>query len=324
MAPAPAAAAVAPSVTVLVSSYNYKDHVVGAVSSALSQTYAPLEVVVVDDGSSDGSWEVLQTTFGNHAAVRLVRQDNAGQMAAWITGLAQARGDVVALLDSDDEWRPQYLERIVAVYRALPSVDYVYCNMEKFGTRSGLMLTKGRHRRDRDLGLSRLLGAFVNRWQGVATSGNTLRRELLERILQLPPALAAQWRTRPDDCLFYGSDILGAHKYYLAEPLARHREHDNNALQDFRNAPVKLAHYAYRVECTLQHYRHIAGCTPDWLKMAKHEFRTKPRPTLSEWWLYTGFALRAPTRLGLRLGQAGAILRHYLRSCFSAPAPTPR
>lgn len=302
------------TVSVLVSSYNYRDYVVQAVRSALSQTVPPLQVVVVDDGSTDDSWAVLQQAFGDDARVTLLQQPNGGQMSAWIHGMAHLNGEIVALLDSDDEWKPNYLERMLRVYQADPSVDYVYGNMEKFGAASGLALTKRRDRRSRDLGLSMLLGAFVQRWQGVATSGNTLRRELLARILTLPPEQAAQWRTRPDDCLFYGSDILGGHKVYLAEALVRHREHASNALLEFRNAPIKQARYAYRVERMLDHYRAMAGCSPYWLKMARREFQTKPRPSLSEWWIYTGFALRAPVRLSARWSQAGSILVHYLRS----------
>ncbi len=303
-----------PAASVLVSSYNYRDHVVPAIRSALAQTVAPLDIVVVDDGSTDGSWEALQAAFAHDPKVRLVQQAHAGQMAAWITGLPLLRGEVVALLDSDDEWRPDYLEHMLGIYRSMPSVDYVYCNVERFGAAHGLMLNNRRHRKSRDLGLSRLLGAFVNRWQGVASSGNTLRRPLLQQILSLPGEQVAMWQTRPDDCLFYGSDILGAHKYYLALPLARHREHASNALQAFRNAPVRTARYAYRVQLMLAHYRQMAGFSDHWLKMAKHEFRTKPQPTLSEWWIYTGFALRAPARFSARLNQAGAILVHYLRA----------
>lgn len=302
------------TVSVLVSSCNYRDYVVQAVQSALSQTAAPLQVVVVDDGSTDDSWTVLQKAFGDDPRVTLLQQPNGGQMSAWMHALAHAEGEIVALLDSDDEWKPDYLERVLRVYQADPSVDYVYCNMETFGAASGLALTRRRHRRSRDLGLSMLLGAFVQRWQGVATSGNTLRRELLARILTLPPEQAAQWRTRPDDCLFYGSDILGGHKVYLAEPLVRHREHANNALREYRDAPIKQARYAYRVERMLDHYRAMAGCSPYWLKMARREFLTKPSPSFSEWWIYTGFALRAPLRLSARLSQAAGILAHYLRS----------
>lgn len=313
--------AAALTVSVIVSSYNYRDYVVQAVASALAQSAPPLQVIVVDDGSSDDSWEVLQRAYAGDARVTLLRQPNGGQMAAWVNGLAHARGDIVALLDSDDEWTPHYLERVLRVYRTDPSVDYVYSNMEKFGAASGLALTKRRHHRSRDLGLSMLMGAFVQRWQGVATSGNTLRRELLQRILSLPAEQANEWRTRPDDCLFYGSDILGAHKVYLAEPLVRHREHANNALLEFRGSPIKTARYAYRVERMLDHYRAMAGCSPYWLKLARREFQTKPEPSLSEWWLYSGFALRAPIRWSARLSQFGSITLHYLRSWRARGAP---
>lgn len=306
-----------PTFSVLISSYNYRDHVVQAVQSALGQTRAPLEIVVVDDGSTDGSWDVLLEAFAGHPAVTLLRKHNEGQLSAWLFGLTRLRGDVVALLDSDDEWHAGFLESVAQVYRADPTVDYVFCNMEKFGASQGLMLTKRRHRDSRDLGLSRLLGAFVQRWQGVATSGNTLRRDLLNRVLSLPPEQAALWRTRPDDCLFFGSDILGAHKYFLAQPLARHREHVRNALREFKQSPIKNAHYAWRVEMMLAHYRQVAGCSEQWLKFAKHEFRTKPRPLLSEWWTYTSLALRAPSRWSLRIGQAGAILSHYIKSLWA-------
>lgn len=304
--------------TVLISSYNYAAYVVETVNSALSQTHAPLEVIVVDDGSTDESVQRLNEAFSSNPKVRIVRQANKGQLCAWITGCAMAQGDVIALLDSDDLWKSDYLEKTARVYRSDPSVDYVYSNMELFGARSGVMLKRARHRHDRDLGLSTLMGACIQRWQGVATSGNTLKRTLLQKILQLPDEQVHEWKTRPDDCLFYGSDILGAHKYYLSEALVLHREHGSNALQEFSQSPIKNARYAIRVERMLEHYRQVIGFSPSWLKLAKSEFRTKPRPTVSECWLYCHLAWQAPTRMSARISQVGAIFAHYLRSGFNA------
>jgi glycosyltransferase involved in cell wall biosynthesis len=238
-------------------------------------------------------------------------------MAAWITGCAMAKGDVVALLDSDDLWNTNYLEKMAAIYEANSSLDYVYCNMQKFGASEGLALNRKRHRKSRDLGLSILMGAFIQRWQGVATSGNTLKRSLLNQILQLPKEQVAEWKSRPDDCLFYGSDILGAHKYYLAEPLVMHREHANNALLEFRHSPIKNARYALRVEKMLAYYRNEMGVTTQWLKLAKYEFRTKLTPSFSEFWIYFCFSLQAPIRWSARLSQAFAILAHYIQSVNS-------
>ncbi len=306
-----------PKFSVLVSSYNYAEHVVQAVESALAQTLAPHEVIVVDDGSADDSVARLQARFGGDARVQIVAQPNAGQMAAWITGFARSSGDFIALLDSDDLWESGYLAAMADVFVRQPDVDFVFCNMALFGTRSGLMLQRGWHRRDRDLGLSVLLGCFEPRWQGVATSGNTLRRALMARILALPAEQVAQWRTRPDDCLFYGADILGGHKVYLAEPLARHREHASNALLLDRS-PLRRMRYALRRERMLAHYREQIAAGPRLLTLARLEFRTKPRPTATEWRLYLGMAARSPQRLGRRLGDMLAITAHYLASLRGA------
>jgi glycosyltransferase involved in cell wall biosynthesis len=306
--------------TVLISSFNYADYVVETVNSALSQTHAPLEVIVVDDGSTDASVQRLNEAFSHNPKVRIVVQANNGQLSAWITGCAMAQGDVIALLDSDDLWKSDYLEKTAQIYRSIPSVDYVYSNMELFGARNGLMLKRARHRHDRDLGLSTLMGACIQRWQGVATSGNTLKRALLQKILQLPADQIQEWKTRPDDCLFYGSDILGAHKYYVSEALVMHREHGSNALQEFSQSPIKNARYAIRVERMLDHYRRVIGFSPSWLKLAKSEFRTKPRPTASECWLYCNLAWQAPTRMSVRISQVSAIFSHYVRCSFKAPS----
>jgi len=305
----------APSFSVIVSSYNYQDHVVDAVASALHQTVPVLEVVVVDDGSTDASVDRLQERFGTDPRVRIIAQQNGGQLSAWIRGVRACSGDVIALLDSDDLWHENFIDAMGRVYLARPDVDYVYCNLALFGAREGQMLTKRRHRHDRDLGISVLQGCFKPRWQGVATSGNTLRRTLFERLVALPDEQVRQWRTRPDDCLFYGADILGAHKFYLAQACASHREHGRNALLADRSSTARLR-YELRRERMLAHYRRLIDASPRLLTLAKSEFRTKPVPLWSEWLAYSGFALQAPESLLRRIGKLVAIASHMLRSRF--------
>ena len=190
-----------PTFSVIVSSYNYQDYVIDAVESALNQSYPPLEVIVVDDGSSDESQERLKARFGEDPRVLLLTQSNQGQLAAWIAGFNRSIGDIIAPLDSDDLWEPNYLASMASVYQRERCIDVVYCNLQLFGAREGLMLNRGWQCHDRDLGTSVLLGCFYPKWQGVATSGNTVRRDLA-RILDLPADQISQWRTRPDDCIF--------------------------------------------------------------------------------------------------------------------------
>lgn len=304
------------TISVLVSSYNYQDYVIDSVNSALNQSYQPLEVVIVDDESKDDSVARLKSTFGHLANVKIIAKPNGGQMSTWVEGLPHLRGDVVALLDSDDLWAPNYLERIAAVYTQNPSVDYVFTNMKNFGARTGLILKKRRHRNDRDLGLSVLMGSYFNRWQGAPTSANSLRRSLFEQVLSLPSEQQAEWTSFPDTCLCGGSDVLGAHKYFVSEPLVMHREHERNAFLTYSQSAIKQARFVMRIQKALAYYRAKAGVTTHWLELAKHEFRTKPRPVISEMLIYCGLAMRAPTNWSARLNNLAAIVAHYFKSIF--------
>jgi glycosyltransferase involved in cell wall biosynthesis len=305
-----------PSVSVLVSSFNYADFVAEAIDSALAQSEPPREVIIVDDGSTDGSPELLRARYGDDPRVRLIEQPNGGQLQAWMTGFAAASGDIVALLDSDDLWEPGYLRRIVDEYARRPGVEFVYCNMRLFGDRVGTMFPDGP---DRDLGLSILLGAYFHRFQGAATSALTLRRELMARLLALPPERACDWMSRPDDCLVYGSDILGAHKVYLSEPMVLHREHGSNALKAFGRSPLKVYRHVIGSERMLEFYRRQAGVSRRWLRMAKAEFRTKPAPTWQEFRIYTWLLFQAPMPLRKRFEHWFGMLAHLLRPRRARP-----
>lgn len=299
-----------PTVSVLVSSYNYAPYVVDAIQSALGQDEPPHQVIVVDDGSSDGSPDLLRRHFGQAPTVTLIVQRNQGQLAAWLAAFIHATGDVIAFLDSDDVWAPDYLRRVLDVYQARPEVDFVYTNMQLFGRIERPMQARGA---DRDLGCSVLLGAYVHRWQGTATSAMSLRRQLAERVFALPADMAAAWKSRPDDCLVYGGEILGAHKFYLDAPLVRHRQHGGNAKDAYLQAPLSTYRYLIRSERMLEFYRQQAGVTPRWLRMAKAEFRTKPTPTFAELRAYRWLLRRAPLPWWKRLEQWLALWMHYFK-----------
>jgi len=107
--------------------YNRAAFLAEALDSALSQGFDGLEVVVVDDGSTDGTPGVL-ARYGDR--IRAVRQENAGQSAAWNACLSLARGDVVAFLDSDDAWLPGKLARQVPLLEADPGAALLYAEVE--------------------------------------------------------------------------------------------------------------------------------------------------------------------------------------------------
>lgn len=106
------------SISVVIPLYNKRDEVGATLRSVLAQTLPPMEVIVVDDGSTDGGAEVVRTVGG--PSVRLISQSNAGVSAARNRGAAQAQGAYVAFLDADDRWEPGFLAEIAAMIREFP------------------------------------------------------------------------------------------------------------------------------------------------------------------------------------------------------------
>lgn len=100
-----------PAVTVVIPAYNRAHCVAAAVESVFAQTFNDVEIIAVDDGSSDGTGKVLETFT---PSIRVIRQDNGGVSSARNTGVRAARGKWIAFLDSDDQWHPDKLGRQIA------------------------------------------------------------------------------------------------------------------------------------------------------------------------------------------------------------------
>lgn len=115
-------------VTVVIPLYNKKDTIVRAVQSVLSQTYRAFELIVVDDGSTDGSALLLQQALGAH--LQLVSQSNAGPGAARNAGARAGAGGLIAFLDADDEWRPDFLTAAVTALQTHPECAAYVCGYD--------------------------------------------------------------------------------------------------------------------------------------------------------------------------------------------------
>lgn len=111
----------APTVSVVMPAYNAAGFVRRAVDSVLAQTWADLELLVVDDGSTDGTQGVL-ASYGDK--LHLLAQPNAGPAAARNHGLQRTRGEYVAFLDADDHWHPRKLERQLQLMQSRPELGF--------------------------------------------------------------------------------------------------------------------------------------------------------------------------------------------------------
>ncbi len=115
------------NVSVIIPTYNYARFIGEAIDSTLAQTLPPLEVIVVDDGSTDGTRELL-AEYGDR--IRVISQQNQGVGAARNAGIAAARGEYLAFLDSDDAWYPRKLELQMLRFANEPELGLVHCGAE--------------------------------------------------------------------------------------------------------------------------------------------------------------------------------------------------
>lgn len=123
-----------PRVSVVIPAFNRADLIGETLRTVLAQTFNDLEVLVVDDGSTDGTADAVRS-FGS--PVRYIYQQNRGQGAARNTGITAATGELIAFVDSDDVWEPDKLERQIAALAAKPDCPWVYCDAYVFDHLTG-------------------------------------------------------------------------------------------------------------------------------------------------------------------------------------------
>ncbi len=291
----------------LINSFNYGQFVGEAVEGTLRQTRPFDEIIIVDDGSTDGSLELLRAEFGNRPQIQIVAKHNQGQLSCFNEGFARATGDIVFFLDADDVYETDYLQKVLAEYHRHPVCDFIFCGRRHFGDREGVSL---KFPEDRDLGYSVIRTAYSKEWIGAGTSCLSMRRHVLERILPLP--FVDDWRTRADDCLVFGASLVGARKRFLAQPLVRYRVHSNNhfcgrkpdpaATYRRRLAINRLFEYLQRQQC--YNIRQLAD-------FPHREFETIERPSLDQLLGYSRISLGARVSILRRLSCIVSMAQHF-------------
>jgi len=116
-------------ISCIVPVFNGETYLAEAIESILKQSYRPIEIIIADDGSTDGT----ATVAGRYGKqIRYLRQANAGTAAARNLGLSAAAGEFVAFLDADDLWHPEKLARQMAHFQTPPELDYCVSHVQNF------------------------------------------------------------------------------------------------------------------------------------------------------------------------------------------------
>ncbi|WP_298209830.1 glycosyltransferase family A protein [Ferrimicrobium sp.] len=162
-------------ISVIVPCFNARDTLADALISVTGQTVQPLEIIVVDDGSTDGSAALARSLV---PTATIIEQTNRGVSAARNVGMAHASGDFIAFLDDDDLWHPTKLERQISVLKRYPQLDLIATRWSRT-TPSPQQNLSIRWLSYRDL-------ALMNQFQ---TSTVLIRKELTTAVGEFNPAL---------------------------------------------------------------------------------------------------------------------------------------
>jgi glycosyltransferase involved in cell wall biosynthesis len=209
-----------PLVSIIVDNFNYGRFLGAAIDSALAQSYSNVEVVVVDDGSTDESRDVI-STYGNRLSA--IFKPNGGHASAFNAGFSASHGAIVIFLDADDVLLPNAAEEVVRVWRpGVAKAQFVLAHIDALGRTLGTTVPYlPAQMPSGDIRNSILeAGGYI----GVPTSGNAFARSVLERLMPLPEAL---WRQAADTSLeiiapFFG-DVIS-----IGKTLGCYRIHDSN------------------------------------------------------------------------------------------------
>ena len=125
------------NISVVIPTFNRRQTIGRSIDSILNQTLFPSEIIVVDDGSTDGTSDYIQSNF---PSIRLLQQSNKGVSSARNMGIRSSNSDWVALLDSDDEWFPKKLEKQVMTLSQ--NLDIKFCHTEEIWIRNGVRVNQ--------------------------------------------------------------------------------------------------------------------------------------------------------------------------------------
>lgn len=206
------------SVSIIINNYNYERFLSKAIDSALAQTYPHVEVIVVDDGSTDGSRKIIQSYCDR---ITVILQTNGKQGAAFNNGFKHCTGDIIIFLDADDYLHPQASERIVTAWRpGISKVHYRLSVVDGEGNPKGFSFPQGG---TLDSGNLRDKILQTSGYCSVPTSGNALSRHVMEKIFPIP----VEFNTTSDD---YVSSLIPLYGDVVAieEELGAYRIHDSN------------------------------------------------------------------------------------------------
>lgn len=237
-----------PLVSVIIPAYNASATIVATLESVLKQSFEGFEIIVVDDGSTDDTADVVKSLQDHR--IRYIYQENAERAAARNRGIVEARGQYLAFLDADDLWMDQKLEKQLFVFKDNPSVSLVYSDLIYFDALTGediIQYGQKLFKLYRGSVLPQLLKVCF-----IQSPTPLIKRTVLEKMEWFDPSLPPT-----EDWDLWLRIAARSFIDYVPEPLARYRFHDY--LDNWRRSPDSMLAKTLRIYSKLSNM-HPAEC----------------------------------------------------------------
>jgi len=242
-----------PLVSVIIPAYNAAAFLPRAVESVLNQTYSNVEIIVVDDGSTDETPELMEDYSDS---VRYIRKENGGVASARNAGIQEARGDYIAHLDADDEWMSDKLECQMALHRSNPELMWSYTNWVQVDQMTGEKIYRADQVIDNSSGdvLRLIIGRLF-----IPPSTKVFHREVFEKVGMYDEDELYRHR---EDLEF---SIRVAARYpigYLERPMVQRYLHDEKVTETMDLDKTLRNHEAIIEEAFQKYPEQLSGLRP--------------------------------------------------------------
>lgn len=283
-----------PLVTFIVTSYNYEKYIIKTLESIKAQTYENIEIVVVDDKSSDNSIEIIKKFIGENKQlnIKLIEHEyNFGQLKAFQTGLANANGQFVSFIDSDDVITKDYAKAHIRVHLA-SSAAFTSSQIIEIGENDEIhtMYSASSPQKEKSYqakDLNELLNINIENvdykmldtesapfggWWWSPSSSAMFRKSSIEILLSYPSP--QDWRICPDKFLFNLANLIGGSAIIYA-PLVGYRRHNMNAGHSTYVCGNKRYNNDFTTELNIKNNMKIRPLTLKFIKDKKTIFEEK-------------------------------------------------
>jgi glycosyltransferase involved in cell wall biosynthesis len=210
-----------PLVSIIINNYNYGHFLSEAIDSSLKQTYSCIEVIVVDDGSTDNSREVISSYEDQ---IIPVLKENGGQSSAFNVGFAVSRGDIIFMLDSDDVFFPEKVAQVVNIFEQYQDIGWCFHRLRFIDANTDKLIKLSHESGSRKCDFRGHLKKGELPFNSPATSGLCFTRSLLQQILPMPEASGVN----VSDHYLKVTALALSKGFFLDEQLACLRIHNNN------------------------------------------------------------------------------------------------